>query len=109
MLRIIKSEADKEMIKKVAEDFDGYIKVVVDIEQKILAAGGKKHVDSEQVLLENGSKQKDLWGGGLDLETGEIDYDSMINLRPKDDNSSREVLSPAIRSKMEKIIRQLLR
>ena len=67
------------------------------------------HVDGEQLLLEDGSKQKDLWGGGLDLETGEIDFDSMINIRPSDNNPSREVLSQEIRKKMENFIRELLR
>jgi hypothetical protein len=55
----------------------------VDVNRKILSAGGDKHVDGEQMLLKDGSKQEDLWGAGLDLETSEMDFDSMINLRPE--------------------------
>lgn len=109
MLRIIKSKADENVLKEVAQDFDGYIKVVVDIQRQILTAGGTKHVDGEALLLKDGSKQEHLWGGGLDLETGEVDFDSMINLRPAQNNSSREVLDKNVRGKVEAIIRKLLK
>ncbi|MBI3109636.1 hypothetical protein HYZ06_01205 [Candidatus Daviesbacteria bacterium] len=88
---------------------DGYIKVVVDVELKILAAGGLRHVEGEELLLKTGSMQENLWGGGLDLATGEIDFDSMINIRTNQGNPSREVLSQNIRKKMEEIIRRLLK
>lgn len=109
MLIVINSQADEETLKKVAEDLEGYIKVVVDIEKKILTAGGLRHFEGEQLLLKEGSKQENLWGGGLDLETGEVDFDSMINIRPKQGNSSREVLSDDIRKQMEVIIGNLLK
>ncbi len=106
---IIKQKVNEDTLKKVAEDLNGYVKVVVDVGRKILAAGGKLHVDAEKLMLDDGSKQADLWGGGLDLETGEIDFDSMINLRPSQGNSSREVLDKNMRKQMESIIRGLLR
>ena len=91
MLLIIRTKVDSESLKRVAEDLKGYIKVVVDVRRKILSAGGQKHVDGEQMLLKDGSRQEDLWGAGLDLETNEMDFDSMINLRPTQ-NTSREIL-----------------
>ena len=109
MLLIIREKVDEETLKKVAEDLDGYIKVVVDIRRNILAAGGKLHVDGEQLMLEDESLQADLWGAGIDLETGEVDFDSMINLRPGQGNTSREVLDKGIRQKIEIIIHDLLR
>ena len=66
------------------------------------------HSDGEKLLLGQGSRQEDLWGGGLDLETDEIDFDSMINLRPGQGNPSREVLSAEIRKKIEGIVRRIL-
>ena len=108
-IEIIRTKADENILKRVAEDLSGYIKVVVDIQRKILSAGGEKHVDGEQVLLKDGSRQENLWGGGLDLETGEVDFDSMINLRPSQKNTSREVLDQGIRAKMTTIIHELLR
>lgn len=109
MLLIIRQKADEETIKKVADDLDGYVKVVVDVSRKILAAGGKLQVDGEKLLLQDGSRQVDLWGGGIDFETGEVDFDSMINLKPGQGNSSREVLDKDVRKQIEIIIRGLLR
>lgn len=108
MLTLIESKASKETLKKAAEDLDGYIKLVVDIEKGILTAGGKMHVEGEQLLLKKGSMQQNLWGGGYDLETKEMDFDSMINIRPNQGNSSREVLAEEVRNKMEEIIKKLL-
>lgn len=107
MLLIIRQKATKPQITKMAKDFDGYIKVVVDVERRILAGGGERHFDGEQKLLEEGSKQASLWGGGLDLDTKEIDYNSIINLRPPG-NPSRDILSKEIREKFAKIVRELL-
>lgn len=108
MLLIIKKRVTEEEIKKMAEDFEGYIKIIIDIEQSILAGGGERHVDGEQELLKTGSKQENLWGGGLDLETKEIDYNSIINLRPAQNNPSRDILSTEIRQKFDKIVKELL-
>lgn len=107
MLIIIRSKINSETLKQVAEDLKGYVKVVVDVRRKILSAGGEKHVDGEQLLLKDGSRQEDLWGAGLDLETNEMDFDSMINLRPAQ-NSSREILDQKIRQQVESITRSLL-
>lgn len=109
MLMLVKSRLGKDDLKKVAQDLDGYIKFVVDINLGVLTAGGLRHFEGEKMLLEQGSKQSDLWGGGLDLESGELDFDSMINIRPSDNNPSREVLSPEVRQQVESIVRKLLR
>ena len=105
---IIREKAVDKELREISGHFKGYIKVVVDIERAILAAGGDRHADDEKILLENGSKQKNLWGGGLDLETKEIDYNSIINLRPRQNNPSRDILSLEIRKKFDKIVKGLL-
>jgi len=108
MLLVVRRKATKDEIKKMAEDLAGYIKIVVDVENGILAGGGERHVEGEQRLLQAGSKQRNLWGGGFDTETKEIDYNSMINLRPFQDNPSRDVLSLEIRKAFDKIVKDLL-
>lgn len=108
MIIILNSKITPEQLKQVSEDIEGYVKFVVDIHKKILAAGGKMHTDCEKRLLEDGSKQSDLWGGGWDLETNELDYDSMINIRPSQGNPSREVLSEDIRKQMTEVAKNLL-
>ena len=109
MLRIIKSKAADKTLEEVAQEFSGYVKLVVDIKREILSAGGERHVDGEELLLKDGSRQEDLWGAGIDLESGEVDFDSMINIRPAQNNPSREVLDQTIRKRAEAIIRKLIR
>lgn len=108
MLVIIKKRATKDEVERMAEDLAGFIKIVVDIENKILVGGSQRHVEGEQKLLQEGSKQSSLWGGGFDTETKEIDYNSMINLRPSQDNPSRDILSLAIRKTFDRIVKDLL-
>ncbi len=105
---IIQKKASKIEIEDLAKHFDGYIKVVVDIEKEILSGGGDRHFDNEQILLKNGSLQKNLWGGGFDTKTKETDYNSVINLRPNQDNPSRDILSIEIRNKFDNIVSKLL-
>lgn len=89
----------KEEIQKLKEQFDVYIKTVIDVERKICSAGCDRHFESEQILLEQGSKQSDVWGGGIDLDTKEIDGNSFINIRPGDNNASNEIQDPIVRKK----------
>ena len=106
---IIREKATKEELNKLSRHFDGYIKVVVDIDKKILAGGGDRHFDDEQDLLADGSFQKNLWGGGFDTKTNEIDYNSVINLRPSQNNPSRDILSMEIRKQFDDIVNKLLK
>jgi Protein of unknown function (DUF5674) len=108
MLQILKFKATQSQIENSSIDLKGYIKVVVDIDKKILTAGGERDVDGEQMLLGDGSHQSNLWGGGFDIETKEIDYSSMINLRPSDNNPSREILSENIRKQFDIIVHSIL-
>ena len=87
----------KEEIEKLREVFDVYIKTVIDIENKICCAGMDRHFEGEKILLEQGSSQANIWGGGVDLETKIIDYNSFINIRPTQKNPSNEILDPEIR------------
>ena len=84
-------------IKKLQEQFDTYIKTVIDVKKKYCSAGCDRHFDSEQILLKMGSNQKDLWGGGIDLETKDIDFNSFINIRPQDNNQSNDILNEKTR------------
>ena len=101
---ITKSEPfTKEEIEKLKEQFDVYIKTVIDVKKKICSAGMGRHFEGEKILLDQGSFQSDIWGGGIDIETKEIDYNSFINIRPADNNKSNEVQDPIIRRKYEEL------
>ena len=95
----------KDETKKLREQFDVYIKTVIDIKKKICSAGCDRHFESEKVLLDQGSTQSDLWGGGIDLETLTIDGNSMINIRPSQGNTSNEIQDSQTRKTFEELTR----
>lgn len=92
----------KDEIQKLRETFNVYIKTVIDIKREICSAGCDRHFESERILLEQGSLQENLWGGGIDLETKTIDCNSFINIRPPA-NTSNEIQNPKKREKFEEL------
>lgn len=91
--------------------FGDLIKAVVDVSQGIMIADADLHADEEAALLQQGSKQEDLWGINLypDIE-GEnwIEFDSMINLRPSQKNNSRGVEDPKLQAKIRQVVSELV-
>ncbi len=112
-MKIITSEISIEKLKEMsAKTFGNLIKAVVDVEKKIMAVDAELHADEEALLLENGSEQKSLWGVNIYPElTGEdfIEFDSMINLRPSQDNRSRGVENAELRKKISEIVNKLVK
>jgi len=111
-IKIIESKINLSQLKEIAQEtFGDMVKAVVDIEKEIMAIGGEMHFDEEQVLLQNGSKQENLWGINLYVElTGAdfIEYDSMINIRPRQNNRSRSVEYVEVRKNIERIVEKLI-
>ncbi len=91
-----------------AKMFESLVKAVVDVEKKIMVVDAEMHADQEEVLLEQGSEQYNLWGINLhpDFFGTEdfIEFDSMINIRSSQGNRSRGVENVAT----QKIIRLLV-
>jgi len=86
------------------------MKIVVDISRGVIAIDGDMHADLEELLLQNGSLQSDLWGANIYPEqTGDnfLEYTSFINIRPSDDNRSMEVMDALSRAKISKIVNRL--
>jgi hypothetical protein len=105
-------QVDKISASELAEFskkmFDPLVKAVVDVRKKILVIDADMHVDEELYLLDNGSNQADLWGINLwpDKYGSEdfIEFDSMINLRPYQNNRSRGVDDAEIRRQIRDIV-----
>ncbi len=108
MIYLIQDRATKEQIEEMLETLGSYIKLAVDIERGILTGGGEYHADCEAVLLENGSKQVDIWGADWYPLTQEVGYESLINIRPRQNNRSMEIQDTIIRERVAQIIQQLL-
>jgi hypothetical protein len=92
-----------EQIEQLKERYEVYIKTVIDLERKVCIAGMEMHYEGEQLLLEQGSRQTNVWGGGIDLETKTIDFNSFINIRPNDNNTSNEIQDPERRKAYEEL------
>ncbi len=105
---LVTSKAPSEDIKKANEVLGTKIKVVVDIEKEILVMGCSLHIDCAERLLENGSSGKNLWGANVRTEKKEIDFVSLINIRPHDNNRSMEIQDEMIRARVESVITKLL-
>jgi Protein of unknown function (DUF5674) len=70
----------------VSEVFGTSIELAVDIRREILAGGGELHADCEQALLDDGSEQVDIWGADWDPQAATVTYESLINIRPRQNN-----------------------
>lgn len=99
-------------IKEIAlERMGDMVKIVVDLNRKKMALGGEMHADEEQLLIEDGSKQSDLWGINIypDLpKEDRIEFDSMINIRPRQNNRSRGVEDAQIRQQILALVDKLI-
>lgn len=95
-----------------ARGFGDMIKAVVDVARGIMAIGAELHADEEAALLDDGSRQPDLWGINFypdDAGDEWIEFDSMINVRPAQGNRSRSVDDEAIRAAIRGVVGTLVR
>jgi len=111
---IIQQPISLDELQQLAKpSFGDIVKAVVDVELEIIVIDADLHADEEELLLEQGSKQEDLWGINLYPKLPEkkfIEFDSMINLRPSFGNASRGVDDPKIRKRIKEIVfRMVLR
>ena len=92
--------------------FGDLVKAVVDVEQGVMAIGGELHADEEALLIGSGSSQADLWGINLYPDRygtpDFIEFDSMINLRPRQGDRSRSVDDPITRAAIAGIVARLV-
>jgi hypothetical protein len=101
-----------ELQKLAAGMFGDLVKAVVDVERKIMAIGGELHADEEALLLEDCSEQANLWGINLYpavTDANFIEFDSMINLRPGQNNRTRGVDNPEIQKLIIEIVNKLVK
>ncbi|MFI5271071.1 MAG: DUF5674 family protein [Candidatus Saccharimonadales bacterium] len=99
-----------ELTKMAENMFGSLVKAVVDVDRNLLVVDAELHADQEQFLLEDGSKQTSLWGINLypaKFGTDEfIEFDSMINIRPRQNNRSRDIEDNGVKDKITDIVSQ---
>ncbi len=111
-IEIVKEPISRKKLAEIAANqFGNFVKAVVDVSRDIMAIGGELHADGEAALIELGSDQQNLWGINLYPEkTGGdfIEFDSMINIRPSQNNSSRGVEDIEIQKRVRKAVSKLV-
>lgn len=112
-MKIVEKNISIKELREMSENmFGNLVKAVVDIEKNIMVVDAELHSDEERILIESGSKQQNLWGINIypDLpKNDQIEFDSMINLRPKQNNRSRSVDDPKIRKNILQICDKLIK
>lgn len=111
-MRYIDKTISIKELKEMASKMGGLVKAVVDVKKEVMVIDSAMHADEEKFLLEKGSNQDDLWGINLYPEAvGEdfIEFDSMINLRPRLNNFSRSVEDVELQKKITAIINKLIK
>jgi hypothetical protein len=107
IIHILSEPATLEQISEMLQAHQFYIKTVVDIQHQLLAGGGEMHSDCEAVLLEQDSQQENLWAASWSPVSQEIVYESIVNLRPRQ-NRSMKILDVTIRHQVQQVIFKLL-
>lgn len=109
---LVESRIEPEILRGlVGRHFEEMVKYVVDLERRVAAVGGQLHADAEQLLLESGSQQQDLWGANYYPGKGEsdcIEFTSLINIRPAQGNRSMEIQDSAVRDKVRELTFELI-
>jgi hypothetical protein len=109
---LISEAIDRRQLADLVERFfTDMVKYVVDVERGIAAVGGELHADAEQLLLEDGSRQENLWGANYYPGRGEdgcIEFTSLINIRPSQGNRSMEIEDDAVRARVRELTNRLI-
>ena len=107
MILVLRERATPQQIELLLQQHKFYIKTAVDIERRVLIGGGDLHYDCEQALLGDGSRQENIWAASFMPLTGKMIFESIVNLRPRQ-NRSMEILDSNIRERVAQIIIEFL-
>ena len=108
MIHVLKELASSTQISEMLQEYDRMIKIVVDIRRRVLSGGGEMQSDCESVLLEDGSEQDDLWGANWYPAEQRIEFESLINIRPRLGNRNVLIQDENIRRQVESVTNELL-
>jgi hypothetical protein len=106
---ILEEPLTASQLEKARAEYSSYIKITVDLLQEVVAIGGEYHADAERLLLEkHGSKQRDIWGGGYNINSRKYETIAMINLRARN-NPSMDILDERIRKQFLDLVKRKLK
>lgn len=108
VIKLYETTAPISELRQLANDiYADMVKAVVDIQLKVIAVGGLMHADWEQFLLDRGSKQEKLWGFNIFPDKASkyrLQYNSLINIRPRDGNLKPDIQNEDLKNKIKNIV-----
>jgi len=112
-IEIIKEKVNKEYLKKFLDKpFREVIKFVVDVERAIIAFGGELHSDAQELLIDEGSDARNLWGGNLFFSKNRkkiiVECSALINIKPSQNSFSMDIKDKKIIEKIQKIFTKII-
>lgn len=108
MVLVLDRKITQDEFQKALEDYEDYIKVVVDIEKDVIVVGGEYHIDGEEVLIQSGSLRENLYGGGYRPSTKEVEYMAMSNYKPALGKTTYEITDLGVREKLKNLVQKFL-
>lgn len=106
-IHLLREGATPEQVAEMLEELQTYIKLAVDVERGIVAGGGEWHRDCEQVLLDAGCRQDNIWGADWSPSKQEVRFEALINIRPRQNNRAMTIQDPLLRARIERIVRSI--
>ncbi len=104
---ILREPPGPEQLNELLALFETFIKLAIDIRREVVAAGGEMHADCEEALLEDGSRQEDIWGADWVPTDRTVRFEALINIRPRQSNFAMEIQDPDRRAQVEQIVRRI--
>ena len=84
LILLLRDHVTQQQLEQMLEALAVYVKLAVDICLGIAAGGGVMHADCEALLLENGSRQEDIWGADWLPDSQQISFEALINRHYKE-------------------------
>jgi hypothetical protein len=108
MIHLLKDHANSAQLQDMLQQYESMVKIVVDIRRRWVAGGGEMHSDCENILLDNGCEQDDLWGANWYPEEQRIAFESLINIRPRAGNRGIIIQDESLRKTVQEITFEIL-
>ncbi len=101
----------QDLLDRYATCYLTMTKAVIDVNRRAMAVDAEHHSHLEALLLRDGAVGEHLWGINLMLTQPPekfIVFDSLINLRPEQDNCGTIITSPELRVTVSGVVNELV-
>ena len=109
---ILTDKVSIDFVKEFAKsEYITMIKGCVDIKKELVAIGGHYHMETCELLSTQGSNHLDVWGFNIRFEideNGELEFDSLVNIKPALKNMSRSINDQNVIDKATIIIKNYI-